>query len=87
MRMEKTTGYLTDPEPKEDTIQVFDLEKGDICSYNGQICFVAGFFRNSRGNKCVRMGAPKDPRVYAEMVRWASKNPHRVKRLSEGFLV
>ena len=69
---------------KEEGETVMTVEKGDILRIRGEYVQVDGFFKNQRGNLCMRLGIPKDR---ASFRRWAHNNPHHIKQLTIGGIL
>lgn len=87
--MRRVSGVLTETkplakEPEAGGREVIRFRKGDIVLIHGHYAQIDGFFKNRRGNICLRLGLPKDPAAFS---RWAARNPDKVKRLESGHIV
>ena len=74
--IERVQGVLTERPPENDF--VMRIDKGDVILLHREYLTVDGFFRNARGNLCMRLGIPKER---ARLRAWALRNPHCVKSL------
>lgn len=88
--MREVSGLVIETKPLAQTApgtEVIRYRRGDIVKIGSHYAIIDGFFRNTRGHRCIRLGLPIDPRKATQLQQWGKNNPHRVKLLEAGHYI